>query len=110
MKTRLRLLLGEWWENTADGLPLFEEIVGRFFSTMGGIERVDLIFADRIMGTQGVAEIKEFNSELNPNTRVYSAAITVVTIYSEEFEILITSAGGGAVGVSLKGGNAFGVL
>ena len=25
VKTKLKLLLGEWWENTGDGLPLFQQ-------------------------------------------------------------------------------------
>ncbi len=114
VKTRLRLLLGEWWENVEDGTPLFQEVMGQFFASIDGAQEVDLVFAERIMGTQGVAEITSFDSELNPNTRTYSALITVETIYSKSFQITVTSAGAttasGVINVALKGGFKSGVL
>ncbi len=33
--TRLKLLLGEWWENTNIGLPLFQVILGHLGSQQG---------------------------------------------------------------------------
>jgi hypothetical protein len=33
--TRLKLLLGEWWENTNIGLPLFQVILGQLGSQQG---------------------------------------------------------------------------
>lgn len=109
VKTRLRLLLGEWWENTEDGTPLFQEVEGQFFSC-DNVSQVDLIFAERITGTQGVSEITEFESELNPNTRTYSASITINTIYGEAFKVDVSSAVGGIVSIALKGGYSSGVL
>jgi hypothetical protein len=110
VKTRLRLLKGEWWEDVNDGTPLFEEVEGQFLASIGDIERIDLVFAERITGTQGVIEITSFESELNPNTRTYSASITMNTIYGEGFQVYISSAGGGVVDVAMKGGNANGIL
>ncbi len=78
--TRMRLLYGEWWENTEDGLPLFEKILGTF----GGAENknaVDLIISERILGTEGVTEIISFESTfLN---RIYSAQCVVNTVYGQ---------------------------
>jgi hypothetical protein len=110
VKTRLRLLKGEWWENIEDGTPLFQEVEGQFFASVDDIARVDLVFAERITGTQGVVEITEFESELNPHTRTYSASITINTIYGERFRVDVSSAGGGVVGVALRGGYTNGIL
>ena len=80
--TRLRLLYGEWWENTADGLPLFERILGAY----GGEEAraaVDLIISERIQETQNVTEILTFESEFSAETRQYSAFCLVNTAFGE---------------------------
>jgi hypothetical protein len=54
VRTRLLLLKGEWWENTIDGTPFFEEVAGQFFSSIEDASQVDLVFSERITGTQGV--------------------------------------------------------
>jgi len=80
--TRLRLLYGEWWENTADGLPLFERILGAY----GGNdvrEAVDLIISERIQGTQNVTQLVSYESTFDPNTRHYSAYCIVDTAFGE---------------------------
>lgn len=80
--TRLRLLYGEWWENIADGLPLFQEILGRY----GGDEAreaVDLIISERIQGTQNVLHLTSYQSAFDISTRHYSAHCTVDTIFGE---------------------------
>lgn len=110
VKTRLRHLKGEWWENILDGTPLFEEVAGQFFASIDNASQVDLVFAERITGTQGVSEITAFDSELNPNTRTYSASITIKTIYGEEFKLDVSGAYGGVVSVALKGGYNSGIL
>ena len=80
--TRLKLLYGEWWENTADGLPLFEEILGRY----GGEEAreaVDLIISERIQGTENVTALVSYQSTFDPNTRHYGAICVVDTAFGE---------------------------
>ena len=80
--TRLRLLYGEWWENTADGLPLFERILGVY----GGEEArgaVDLIISERIQGTQDVTAVISYESNFDPETRHYSAYCIVDTAFGE---------------------------
>ena len=80
--TRLRLLYGEWWENIADGLPLFERILGAY----GGEEvrsAVDLIISERIHETQNVTEIVTYESSFDPQTRKYSAECSVNTAFGE---------------------------
>jgi len=78
--TRMKLLRSEWWEDTEDGLPLFERILGSY----GGDEvrqAVDLIISERILGTEDVAEIKHFESTFS--NREYKATCTINTIYGE---------------------------
>ena len=78
--TRLRLLLGEWWENTEDGLPLFEKILGAYGAD---IDTVDLIFAGRIRETKNVKRLISYKSEFSTQTRVYSAHAQVDTVFGE---------------------------
>lgn len=82
IKTRLKLLLEEWWENTEDGLPLFQQILGSFGGedNLGG---VDLIVQERILSTQDVIGIKDFNRNFNFKTREYTFSAVVETIYGD---------------------------
>jgi hypothetical protein len=83
--TRMKLLYGEWWECTDDGLPLFEQILGVFADEQKK-NAVDLIISERISGTRGVRNITRFKSEFH--NRRYSAHCTVNTIFGDiEFEI-----------------------
>lgn len=91
VKTRILLLLGEWWENPKDGTPLFEEVLGQRYRTDETPDQVDLVFSERINGTQGVADITNFESRIDPETRVYTASITVKTIYDTEFSVSLSS-------------------
>ena len=80
--TRLKLLHGEWWEETSDGLPLFESILGVY----GGEEArnaIDLIISERIQGTKNVTEVVTYESSFNSKTRQYSANCTVNTTFGE---------------------------
>ena len=103
VKTRLLHFKGEWWENILDGTPFFQEVAGQFFPSADNAAQVDLIFSERILGTRGVREITVFDSQIDPQTRTYSASITALTIYDAEFQINIIGAGA-ALNVTLKGG------
>jgi hypothetical protein len=84
--TRLRLLYGEWWENQADGLPLFQEILGGRMMK----DDIDALIQTRILGTDYVTGIESFTSSKDGSTREYSFACYVttefgtVTVSSEE--------------------------
>lgn len=78
IKTRLKLLYGEWWEDTEDGLPLFEQILGKL-STTKDLTIVDSKIKERIIGTQDVISIEEFSSTCKD--RRYSFECTVNTKY-----------------------------
>ncbi|MCL2085181.1 MAG: hypothetical protein FWH06_08005 [Oscillospiraceae bacterium] len=93
VKTRLGLLRGEWWENTEDGLPLFQEILNTFHTTEYGADGVDLIFSERILGTKGVSEILSFDSRVDMSARSYSAVCVIRTVFGDAFNIQISGKG-----------------
>jgi hypothetical protein len=78
--TRLYLLYGEWWEDTEDGLPLWQKVIGIAGSTKN-IAAVDLIFQTRISETTGVKRIVSYTSNWDSATRKYSFTCTIDTDY-----------------------------
>ena len=78
IKTRLLLLYGEWWEDTENGLPLFENILGTA-GTQENKQSIDLLVKDRIIGTKGVTSISSFESSIQ--NRQYMLNCTVATQY-----------------------------
>jgi hypothetical protein len=87
IKTRLLLLQGEWWEDTEDGLPLFQSILGQP-GTEENLQSIDLLVQDRIIKTPGVNGIKSFESTyVNRN---YGVSCTVETAYGyTELEVTL---------------------
>lgn len=79
IKTNLLLLQGEWWEDTSNGLPLFQNILGQP-GTPDKINAVDLIIKERILATQGVSEIIDFQSSYQNRTYTIEKC-SVNTIY-----------------------------
>ena len=61
IKTRLLLLVGEWWEDQAEGTPMFQSILG-IPGSPENIESADLIIKERILGTPNVTEITAYSS------------------------------------------------
>lgn len=80
IKTRLKLLKGEWWENTEEGLPLYQQILGAN-GTAENLNITDSLIKERIIGTQDVLSIASFNSTYE--NRNYSFSCTVSTKYGE---------------------------
>lgn len=78
IKSRLLLLYGEWWENTTDGLPLFQRILG-VPATDDNLQAIDLIIRERILGTTGVMSILGYESSFVK--RKYTFKATVETLY-----------------------------
>ena len=91
VKTRLLLLFGEWWENRQDGTPLFEKVLGQRLRVDETPDEIDLVFSERISGTQGVSEITRFESKIDAESRAYTAEITIKTVYDTEFSVSISS-------------------
>lgn len=73
VQTRLKLYLAEWFMDTSDGTPWYERILGHN-------TEYDLEIRDRILGTEGVTEIVQYNSSLDTE-RSLSVQTTINTIY-----------------------------
>lgn len=86
IKTRIKLLKGEWWENTDEGLPLFQKILGQS-GTNENLAIADSLIKERIVDTPDVLSITRFNS--NYENRSYSFNCSVSTKYGE-IEINLT--------------------
>ena len=78
--TRIKLLLNEWWENLNEGTPLWENILG---NSGKDIESVDKIIINRILGTEGVLRVKDYESSFDVEKRTYSFKAIVDTVYGE---------------------------
>jgi len=82
IQTNLKLLYGEWWEDTTNGLPLFQLMIGANGS-QASLRAVDVVVQQRILATTGVASISSFTSSFDKKTRTYSYSGTAVTIYGD---------------------------
>lgn len=77
VKTRLLLLTGEWFLDTADGTPYAEDILGK----SNQLTR-DSVIRARILGTEGVTEIVEYESSLSPN-RDFTVTARINTAFGQ---------------------------
>lgn len=88
IKTRLLLLLGEWWKDLRDGLPLWQKILG---ARINNKKVIDKIITDRIQGlklpngTAAITAINEVSSAYDSTTREYSFSCRVDTVYGEVY-------------------------
>jgi hypothetical protein len=83
VKTRLKLLLGEWWEDRENGLPLFQSIAGARAADPKIKENIDTIIRDRILSTIGVSSIASYSSTFDRTGRKYSVTAVVNTFYGQ---------------------------
>jgi hypothetical protein len=82
--TSVQLWLGEWYQDTSQGLPYLEDVLGKHEQTTS-----DQAIQDYILGIQGVVDITAFQSAQNRMTRNYVAQLRIVTAYSEtELEVI----------------------
>lgn len=77
IKTNLLLLQGEWWEDTSEGLPLFQNILGQS-GTPEHLSAADLLIKERILSTQGVSQIQSLISDYE-NRKYTISNVTVLT-------------------------------
>lgn len=74
--TRLRLNLGEWFYDTSDGTPWTTQVLGeRTQSTR------DIVVLGRVQTTDGVASVDTYGSVIDPDTRTWTAAMSLTTVY-----------------------------
>lgn len=76
VKTRLLLWLGEWFLDIEEGTPFMQGILGKY-----SITEADVTIQDRALGTQGILDLSNYQSELEPTTRALSAEFDIDTIY-----------------------------
>lgn len=74
--TRLALKTGEWFLDVTDGTPYAEQILGEHTLAL-----YDMAIRQRILGTPGVAQIAEYSSTLDKDTRRLTVTATIDTLY-----------------------------
>jgi hypothetical protein len=74
--TRLRLWLGQWFLFLTDGTPWQTQVLGRYTITTR-----DPAIQGRILQTPGVTGLENYSSNLNRNTRDWTAQGTVNTSF-----------------------------
>lgn len=84
--TRLRLLLGEWWEDTSIGLPLFQLILGQLGSKQG-IAAMTLAVQQNIEGAPFVTSVNDINVKFQDGTLSITA-----TAYTQFGPVAISTA------------------
>ena len=76
VETRLRFFVGDFFLDTSDGTPWRTAVLGKYT----GATR-DIAIRTRILQTPGVKAITSYGSTLNRDTRVFSIAAQIDTIY-----------------------------
>jgi hypothetical protein len=74
--TRLRLLSGEWFLDLAEGTPYVPAVFGKHTKAS-----YDFALRRRILETEGVTEITEYESSFDGETRKLSVSVTINTVY-----------------------------
>lgn len=72
--TRLALWRGTWFIDTIEGTPWLQQILGKH-------EAVDVVLRNRILETEGVLGLQEFESVLDPDNRRITISATINTQY-----------------------------
>lgn len=75
-ETRLRLWLGEWFLDTEEGTPYMQGVFGKHSQT-----EADNTIQQRVLGTQGLTDLTNYLSLVNPDTRGMSVTMDIDTIY-----------------------------
>lgn len=77
--TTLRLIQGEWYLDVTAGTPYFQGIIGKHSQDLA-----DATLVAVISNVQGVVNIVNYQSTLDPETRQYSSVKgTINTVYGQ---------------------------
>lgn len=76
VQTRFLLWLGEFFLDITQGTQFIQGILGKHSKTVA-----DVTIQQRVLGTQGMVNITEYQSEVDPDNRAMTASMTVNTIY-----------------------------
>jgi len=74
--TRLRLGLGEWFADLREGTPWATQVLGERTQ-----QTRDVVVLGRVQTTGGVLGVLGYVSSQDPDTRTWSAAMSVNTVY-----------------------------
>lgn len=80
VRTRLLLILGEWFLNTDEGTPWWENedsIAQPIMGVPRNLGYAEAVLKARILGTDGVASLESFSLSMNGETRKLSVSATV---------------------------------
>jgi hypothetical protein len=77
VRTRLYLILGEWFLDVEDGVPYLQSI----FVKPADLALSESILKARIVDTEGVQELTNFQFLFDRNTRQVTVTGTVRTVY-----------------------------
>ena len=85
IETRLRLFTQEWWEDQADGIPMFESFLGASCSINKMRDKLvqERILGTNLNGTPLVTGIADFFSAFDSITNAYAVQVIVDTIYGK---------------------------
>lgn len=72
--TRLRLWLGEWWENLNLGLPVTQKILGQL-ATSQGVAAMNLLIQQQIEGVPYVTAVLDVSSIFSNGRLGFSAKV-----------------------------------
>lgn len=86
VRTRLLLLLGEWFLDTDAGVPYLQEIMVK----PANLPLAEAILKRTIIETEGVAELRSFGMALDPETRRLTIQATVANVYGTVANIRVT--------------------
>lgn len=73
--TRLRLYLGEYFRDTTDGTPWYEQILGKFQN----LSTAEAALRARITNTPGVIRLTRFSADFDISNRTYTVTAGILT-------------------------------
>lgn len=97
-KLRITLLtnLKEWYFNESIGVPYLRSTSDQFqhfilSDKSNDISIVDSIFRDVIINTEGVSQLVEFNSSIDPESRTYTFSFTVTDVNNKQINLTLVT-------------------
>lgn len=78
VSTRLKLDAGEWFLDKTEGMPWDADVLGK-----RTVATRDSAVQKRILGTQGVSQIDNYESNVDPETRRFTPTAEITTIYGQ---------------------------
>lgn len=98
VESRLNLWLGQWYLDLDEGLPVEENILGKYTGN-----RRDPAIRARILGTPGVYRIDNYSSQFDSNLRSFTVSAKLTTIYSQGY-LAGTSTNAGLINIKVENG------